>query len=119
MPTTVKQKKRWVVAKGDLYANVNHTFGGRPKVFNTMRAAQYDIDNHRGLRGGVIKPYTGQEVVKTPGFATTDPAKVAGAPAKPRRAADGLVSATGATTKPAIKPKGKPQPKPVAPKAGR
>lgn len=82
--------RKWVIAKGDLYANVDRKFGGKPRVYGTLREAQYDITHHAALRAGVVKPYTGTEVAKTPGFATTDQTKVAAPAAKPRRAADGL-----------------------------
>ena len=109
MPTVAVKKEKWVIQKGNLFANVNHAFGGRPKVYDSMRGAQFDITHHLALKGGTIRPYTGQEVVKIPGFATTDKAKAMGtaAPRPARKAADGLPSAT-TKTGPAIKPKVKP-----------
>jgi hypothetical protein len=119
------KQAKWVIRKNDLYANVNGAFGGKPKVYNTMRAAQYDISTNAALKNGIIVTYTGGEEAKTPGFATTTKAKAKPVQAgKPRRAADGLaggrasvpggsasltMTAAGARAKAAIKPTSTPK----------
>jgi hypothetical protein len=106
--------KQWVIAKGGLYANVTGAFGGKPKVYDTMRAAQYDLAHNPGLKGGIVRAHTGAEEAKTPGFATTTKAKVGVVPpSRPRRAAAGMA----APPRPAA-PRGKRTAQPVSPPPG-
>jgi hypothetical protein len=91
--TKTKVKKRWVIAKQGKFATVAGGLGTKPKVYNTMREAQYDVDSNPKFKGGIVQAYGGADAAP--------PA------AAPHAAAAGLPAATGGA-KP--RPKAKPRP---------
>jgi hypothetical protein len=98
----VAKQEKYVIMKGGLYANVDRKFGGKPKVYTTLREAQYDNTHYAALRAGVIAPYTGTEVARTPGVAaTTKPRSGPVPPPRPARAAAGMAT-SAKTVKPRV-----------------
>lgn len=94
--------KKYVIAKGGKFATVAGGLGSRPKVFPTVRAAEYDIESNVKLKGGVVQVYVPENgpvaapgvnatTPATPATATTSKAKVATVkqPARPKKASAG------------------------------
>jgi hypothetical protein len=95
-----KKKTKYVIVKLDKFATVGGGLGAKPKVYNTMKAAQFDIDSNTKLKGASIRPYGGEDgTVSTSAGATTTKTKAAVAKTATKAGTPAGAAATKAAAK--------------------